>query len=337
MTNPAPDIRTALVRLTEVAEATADSFSVGLMNEAIDEATAALDAEPSENVPIPNHASMLAFACGREPWATWLKSGGSLESAHLELSDLMLAVLARWGQSTPPAPEAPVKDSPVANALLQAEAALADVAEGEIGRLCSATEKVTWAELRCTEALAAIRPVMKEHGIRTSEWPAAVPAPAPATLLQQQCAPPAPEPMEVGELLTNNGVFKGSHGIEGLLSADAFWEQQPYGTRLYYGDGIADYLHRGVLRSVVTLLQQQEAELAALKVYPEGEGPSGKQLYDLWDKVAEYFALYGEAVSFACAVLARWSRTTPLPAPMSEEMQGLVIDLNEVSSILGTR
>jgi hypothetical protein len=101
----APNIRTALVRLIEVAEATADSFNIGLMNDAIDAATAALNAEPSENVPIPDHASMLAFACGREPWATWLKSGGSLESAHLELSDLMLAVLARWGQSTPPAPE----------------------------------------------------------------------------------------------------------------------------------------------------------------------------------------------------------------------------------------
>jgi hypothetical protein len=69
----------------------------------------------------------------------------------------------------------------------------------------------------------------------------------------------------VGELLTNNGVFKGAHGIEGLLSADAFWEQQPYGTRLYYGDGSADYLHRDVLRSAATLLKQQEAELAALR------------------------------------------------------------------------
>jgi hypothetical protein len=60
----------------------------------------------------------------------------------------------------------------------------------------------------------------------------------------------------VEELLTNNGVFKGAHGIEGLLSADAFWEQQPYGTRLYYGDGNADYLHRDVLRSAATLLQR---------------------------------------------------------------------------------
>jgi hypothetical protein len=36
------------------------------------------------------------------------------------------------------------------------------------------------------------------------------------------------------------------------------------------------------------------------------------------------------------AVLARWGHSAP-QAPMSEEMQGLVIDLNEVSSILGTR
>jgi hypothetical protein len=75
---------------------------------------------------------------------------------------------------------APVDASPVANALLQAEAALADVAEGEIGRLCSATKKAIWtAEARCTEALAAIRPAMRQHGIRTSEFPTAVPAPAP--------------------------------------------------------------------------------------------------------------------------------------------------------------
>jgi hypothetical protein len=77
-----------------------------------------------------DHAVLIAFALGREPWSTWLRKGGCLESAHCELSDLMLAVLARWGHSTPPAPAAPVDDSPVANALLVAESALADVAKG---------------------------------------------------------------------------------------------------------------------------------------------------------------------------------------------------------------
>jgi NTP pyrophosphatase (non-canonical NTP hydrolase) len=74
---------------------------------------------------------------------------------------------------------APVDDSSVSNALLQAEAALADVAEGEAVSP-HAVGCLHWAEARCTQALAAIRPVMRRHGIRTSEFPTAAPAPAPA-------------------------------------------------------------------------------------------------------------------------------------------------------------
>lgn len=51
-----------------------------------------------------------------------------------------------------------------------------------------------------------------------------------------------PEGAPVGrcaaDTLTAHGVFKGARGLEGLLNADAFWQQQPYGTRLYYGDGV---------------------------------------------------------------------------------------------------
>lgn len=49
-------------------------------------------------------------------------------------------------------------------------------------------------------------------------------------------------------------AYKGSQGLAGLLNADEFWEKQPYGTRLYYGDGIADYLDRDVLRAAMKLL-----------------------------------------------------------------------------------
>jgi hypothetical protein len=57
-------------------------------------------------LPAPDHLNLIGFAFGREPWATWLRQGGCLESAHCELSDLMLAVLARWGRpAAPPAPE----------------------------------------------------------------------------------------------------------------------------------------------------------------------------------------------------------------------------------------
>jgi hypothetical protein len=97
------------------------------------------------------------------------------------------------GANDLPAPVASVDAGPVAYALLQAEVALADVAEGEIGRLCSATKKVTWAELRCTEALAAIRPVMRQHGIRTSDLSPAAPTPA----------APTPRPTALVEVVGN--------------------------------------------------------------------------------------------------------------------------------------
>lgn len=60
----------------------------------------------------------------------------------------------------------------------------------------------------------------------------------------------------VQEILRASGVFKGEHGLEGFANADGFWENQPYGTRLYYGDGGLDYLHRDVLRSAISLIKQ---------------------------------------------------------------------------------
>jgi len=59
---------------------------------------------------------------------------------------------------------------------------------------------------------------------------------------------------DLAALFAAAGVFKGHQGLVGLLNADEFWENQPYGTRLYYGDGIADYLHRDVLREAVKIL-----------------------------------------------------------------------------------
>jgi hypothetical protein len=123
----------------------------------------------------PDHINLIAFALGRKPWATWLRKGGCLESAHCELSDLMLAVLARWGHSTPPAPAAPVNDGPVVAALIQAESTMADIAEGAAGGNSDVDECLHWVETRCTEALAAIRPVMRRQGIRTSDLAPAAP------------------------------------------------------------------------------------------------------------------------------------------------------------------
>jgi hypothetical protein len=61
------------------------------------------------------------------------------------------------------------------------------------------------------------------------------------------------------ERLTSDGVFKGAHGLKGLLESQSFWDDQPYGTRLYYGDGVADYLHRDVLRTAVKIIEGEES------------------------------------------------------------------------------
>lgn len=64
----------------------------------------------------------------------------------------------------------------------------------------------------------------------------------------------------VAEKLAAAGVFKGFEGLEGLLNAQDFWDEQSYGTRLYYGAGITEYLHRDVLRAAVEILQQPQSD-----------------------------------------------------------------------------
>jgi hypothetical protein len=80
--------------------------------------------------------------------------------------------------------------SPIIDALIKAECALADVVEGE-SDANSPIEALKWAEQRCTATLAIIRPVMRQHGITTSEWPPAAeptPPPAPAGGLVERVA-----------------------------------------------------------------------------------------------------------------------------------------------------
>lgn len=55
------------------------------------------------------------------------------------------------------------------------------------------------------------------------------------------------------------GVFLGADGLRRLAESDEFWSKEPYGTRLYFGDGVADYLHRDVLRAAVSALRAQPA------------------------------------------------------------------------------
>ena len=57
-------------------------------------------------------------------------------------------------------------------------------------------------------------------------------------------------------------AFKGHEGLRGLANAASFWVDHPHGTRLYYGDGGMDYLHRDVLMSAVRVLDTLAASAA---------------------------------------------------------------------------
>lgn len=70
---------------------------------------------------------------------------------------------------------------------------------------------------------------------------------------------PQREQPKAEDILANAGVFKGAHGLRCFLEAKEFWSKQDYGTRLYYGPGGLDYLHRDVLRTAVEQLDAYAA------------------------------------------------------------------------------
>jgi len=80
-------------------------------------------------------------------------------------------------------PEPEVVPVAVSDALIKAECALSDVAEGEPE--CDGGDPLQWAEQRCAKTLAIIRPVMKLYRIRTSEWPPQ-PMPTPANNTREE-------------------------------------------------------------------------------------------------------------------------------------------------------
>jgi hypothetical protein len=61
--------------------------------------------------------------------------------------------------------------APAVQALIKAECALADIAEGEGESDDTSADALEWAEQRAAKTLSRIRPIMRQYGIHTSEWP----------------------------------------------------------------------------------------------------------------------------------------------------------------------
>lgn len=71
--------------------------------------------------------------------------------------------------------------------------------------------------------------------------------------------------LKAEHMLAKQGLFKGHDGLRGLLKCDDFWDKQEYGTRLYFDDGAAPYLHRDCLNSAVKALDAAGEMYEALK------------------------------------------------------------------------
>lgn len=82
-------------------------------------------------------------------------------------------------------------------------------------------------------------------------------------------------------VLSQAGVFKGAEGLRGLYDDEDFWTRQPYGTRFYYGQGIAEYLHRSILGTAISSLESQAKELSALRSQVQALTADYDQLTDV--------------------------------------------------------
>lgn len=67
------------------------------------------------------------------------------------------------------------------------------------------------------------------------------------------------QPAASAEVVTYNywrDVFKNADCFERWANCDGFWENQPYGTRFYFGECASDYINRGILQAAVKQLNQ---------------------------------------------------------------------------------
>ena len=90
-------------------------------------------------------------------------------------------------------------------------------------------------------------------------------------------------------VLARRGVFKGADGLRRIAECQAFWDEHPYGTRLYFEDAGDGYLHRDVLRSAVDALDLYSAAIEVVRKFVSAAEESESTLHfsQLADKFVE--------------------------------------------------
>lgn len=106
------------------------------------------------------------------------------------------------------------------------------------------------------ECLSLLQP---EHRDEPSDVTA--PTSAGATPASDQSPVANTSERKAEHLLSDEGVYAGHDGLRQLAECEAFWEQRPYGTRLYFDPALPGrYLHRSILRAAIAALDKAAAQ-----------------------------------------------------------------------------
>lgn len=109
-------------------------------------------------------------------------------------------------------------------------------------------------------------------------------------------------------VLSDAGVFKGHEGLRQLAECENFWQQRPYGTRLYFDEEYPGrYLHRSVLR----------AAIQAMDSFAEQKNTIEREVTAVTSQLAEARSIaweWGQGVDDAEAAIRKLSRMFPIDA-----------------------
>lgn len=77
--------------------------------------------------------------------------------------------------------------------------------------------------------------------------------------------------------LTARGVFLNADCFQRWADASEFWDQQPYGTRFYWGPNTFDYIHRGILCEAVRTIADYAVSTPVVEPDTAGRAPQFNQ------------------------------------------------------------
>jgi len=126
------------------------------------------------------------------------------------------------------------------------------------------------------------------------------------------------------DALSKDGVFLNADCLDRWAKDTAFWDNQPYSTRFYFGDGLSDYIHRGILESAVKLLGRYADHIAEMEKAAAAIIVTAREREELREQVDD---------GIQAAIKWAFERDT-LRASLDKAMEALLIGRDSIASVL---